>query len=126
MRLDTARRVAFAVKERYPDIKIRINTNGQSDLILGCDSAPMYKAAFDEVSISLNASDAESYQRICHSVYGEKSFEAILEFAKNVKAYVPSVKFSVVRESLTEEELENCAEIAKRCNVTLRIRDLIS
>ena len=126
VRLDTARRVAFAVKERYPDIKIRINTNGQSDLILGCDSAPMYKAAFDEVSISLNASDAESYQRICHSVYGEKSFEAILEFAKNVKAYVPSVKFSVVRESLTEEELENCAEIAKRCNVTLRIRDLIS
>ena len=126
VRLDDARFVALAVKKRFPNIKIRMNTNGQSDLILGRDSSYLYKDAFDEVSISLNASNAEAYQRICHSVYGEKSFGAILEFAKNVSRVVPTVKFSVVRESLTERELSECEEIAKACNVTLRVRDLIS
>ena len=126
IRLDVARNVALKIKELYPKMKIRINTNGQSDLIFGCDSAPMYKDAFDEVSISLNAADAKRYQDICHSVYGEKSFCAILAFAKNVSKYVLSVKFSVVRETLTEDELAECARIADECNVTLRIRDLIS
>ncbi len=126
MRLDVARSVALKIKEIYTNMRIRINTNGQSDLILGCDSAPLYKDAFDEVSISLNASSAERYHEICHSVYGEQAFDAILRFAKNVSNYVPSVKFSVVRESLTESELEKCAKISEECNVKLRIRDLIS
>lgn len=126
MRLEVARCVAMKIKESYPNMRIRINTNGQSDLILGCDSAPLYKDVFDEVSISLNASRAERYQKICHSIYGEPAFEAILKFAKNVSAYVPSVKFSVVRESLTEAEIEECIRISKECNVRLRIRDLIT
>ena len=126
MRLSVARAVALRIKEKHPDMKIRINTNGQSDLILGADSAPLYKDAFDEVSISLNASNSKRYQEICHSVYGAESFNAILRFASNVVKYVKAVKFSVVRESLTEEELVECQRISDECNVKLRIRDLIS
>ena len=47
-RLVDARSVALAVKERAPHLRVRINTNGHSDLILGEDSAPLYKDAFDE------------------------------------------------------------------------------
>ena len=125
-RLATARAVALKIKERYPSIKIRMNTNGQSDLILGCDSAPLYKDAFDEVSISLNASNKEKYQKICHSRYGEAAFDSMLNFASSVRGYVPVVKFSVVRETLTEDELFECEDIAKKCGVQLRIRDLIT
>ena len=124
-RLSDVRLVAAKIKESYPDMRVRINTNGQSDLILGCDSAPLYDV-FDEVSISLNSSTAEGYQRICHSIYGERAFTAILEFAKNVKSYAGRVKLSVVRESLTEQELSECYEIADRCGVVLRVRDLIT
>ena len=124
-RLEDVRIIAKKIKRDYPNMKIRINTNGQSDLILGRDSAPLYDV-FDEVSISLNSSSAESYQRICHSVYGERAFDAILEFAKNVKNYAKRVKFSVVREALSESELSECKKIADDCGVQLRIRDLIT
>ena len=124
-RIEDVRAVARKIKDAYPDMKVRINTNGQSDLILGYNSAPLYDV-FDEVSISLNAPTAEGYQKICHSIYGERAFGAILEFAKNVAEYTKCVKFSVVRESLTESELGECYKIAESCGVQLRVRDLIT
>ncbi len=126
LRLDVVRRVALKIKESYPEIKIRINTNGQSDLIYKCDSAPMYKDAFDSVSISLNAPSGARYQEICHSVYGEEVLESILNFAKNVNKYVQNTAFSVVKETLGEEEIQKCYEIANECGVKLRVRDLIT
>ena len=124
-RLDDAVCVAKAVKEKYPEMKIRINTNGHSDLIQGRDTAPDYEGAFDSVSISLNTPTAEKYQAICHSVYGEKSFDALLKFAANVKKYVPTVALSAVKETLTPEEIELCKKISRDIGVTLRLRDYI-
>ena len=124
-RLDDAVYVAKAVKEKYPEMKIRINTNGQSDLIWGRDTAPDYEGAFDTVSISLNTPTAEKYQAICHSVYGEKSFDALLKFAANVKKYVPTVTLSAVKETLNSEEIELCKRISRELGVTLRLRDYI-
>ena len=126
MRLLLAREVALRIKEKYPDMKVRINTNGQSDLILKRDSAPLYKDAFDTVSISLNAPTRDRYQQICHSVYGEKTLDSIIEFAKNVKNYVQNTVFSVVGEFLTTEEIEECKSISEETCVPLRIRDYIS
>ena len=124
-RLADAVSVAKAVKGKYPHIRIRINTNGHSDLILGKDTAPMYEGTFDVVSISLNTPSPSRYQEICHSIYGEQSHTALITFAKNVKHYVPKVILSVVKETLTEEEIEQCRAIAENAGVTLRIRDYI-
>ncbi len=123
-RLADAVSVARAVKEKHPNIKIRINTNGHSDLIFDRDTAPMYDS-FDVVSISLNTPSPERYQEICHSIFGERSHEALITFAKNVKKYVPKVILSVVRQTLTEEEIKQCEQIANSAGVTLRIRDYI-
>lgn len=125
-RLKEARAVALAVKEKYPDIKIRINTNGQSDLIHRLDTAPFYKDAFDAVSISLNAPNAEKYARVSQPAFGLASFDAILGFARRVKNYVPGVAFSVVDEALTDEEIEECKKLADSCGVKLRVRKYIS
>ena len=124
-RLDDAVYVAKVVKEKYPEMKIRINTNGHSDLIWGRDTAPDYEGAFDIVSISLNTPTAEKYQAICHSVYGEKSFDALLQFAGNVKKYVPTAILSAVKETLTSEEIALCEKISADLGVTLRLRDYI-
>ena len=124
-RLADAVAVAKAVKGKYPHIRIRINTNGHSDLILGQDTAPMYEGAFDVVSISLNTPSPEGYQQLCHSIFGEKSHAALISFAERVKHYVPQVVLSVVKETLTEEEIEQCRAIAENAGVTLRIRDYI-
>ena len=124
-RLKEARAVALAVKEKYPDVKIRVNTNGQSDLIHRLDTAPFYKDAFDAVSISLNAPNAEKYARVSQPAFGLSAFEAILDFARKVKKYVPSVAFSVVDEALTDEEIAECQRIADSCGVQLRVRKYI-
>ena len=107
-------------------MQVRINTNGHSDLILGIDTAPLYKDAFDTVSISLNTPDTDSYVKLCHPIYNEKSFDALLKFAKNVKKYVQNTMFSVVKETLTAEQLKKCQKIADECGVYLKVRTYIS
>ncbi len=124
-RLDDAVFVAKNVKEKYPKMKIRINTNGHSDLILQRDTAPEYEGAFDIVSISLNTPTAEKYQQLCHSVFGERSFDALLKFAGKVKHYVPTVCLSAVKETLNSEEIDRCKSICNDLGVTLRLRDYI-
>ena len=125
-RLSDAVYVAKEIKKAYPDIPIRINTNGQSDLILGYNTAEMFRGAFDVVSISLNTPSAEKYAEICHPVFREAAYAAMLDFARNVKNYVQKVLLSVVRETLTEEELCECEKIAKRIGVSLKVRNYIS
>ncbi len=124
-RLYDIREVALAVKEKHPEIKIRINTNGQSDLIWQKNTAPDYEGAFDIVSISLNTPNPKKYDEICHSKFGEQSHYALIEFAQNVKKYVQNTQFSVVKQTLTPEEIDECVKISERTGVYLRLRDYI-
>ena len=123
-RLDTLISVAKKLKATY-GCKIRVNTNGQSDLICGRDTAALFTGAVDTLSISLNAPNAAEYQRVCHSVYGEAAYDAILAFASHAKHYVPHVILTVVDVALSEEEIAKCREIAAEAGVTLRVRTYI-
>ena len=124
-RLNDIREVALYIKEKMPGMKVRINTNGHSDLIHGYDTASLYEGAFDAVSISLNTSNSERYDEICHPIYKGKAYESMLKFAENVNKYVQNTMFSIVRETLTEQEIEECKEISKRTGVALKIRTYI-
>ena len=124
IRLDVARSVAIKIKEKYP-VRVRINTNGHSSLYHGYDTAPEYKDAFDCVSISLNTPSPERYDEICLPHF-EGSYEAMLDFAREVKRYVPSVILSVVGDFLTEDEIDECRKIADSLGVHLKVRDYIS
>ena len=124
IRLDVIRSVAVKIKEKC-SLPVRINTNGHSSLYHGYDTAPEYKDAFDCVSISLNTPSPERYDEICHPVKAG-SFEAMLDFAREVKNYVPSVLLSVVKDFLTTDELSECHRIADDLGVTLKVRDYIS
>ena len=124
-RLREAREIALYLKSKAPSLPIRINTNGHSDLIHSEDTAPLYKDAFDTVSISLNTPNRERYVEICHPIFKEESFDALRKFAKNVKNYVQNTMFSVVKETLSESELAECKAIAEECGVTLKVRTYI-
>ena len=123
MRLDDLCEVVRNVKDKVK-IPFRINTNGQADLIYGRKTAKDLECLIDTVSISLNAPTAKGYDDICHSDYGEKAFEALIEYAKDCKKYVPHVKFSVV-DCMSKEDLESCRKIAEKAGVPLRVREMI-
>ncbi len=124
-RFDDLIAVAKWLKSKYPGVSIRINTNGQANLICGRDVTPEMEGVIDCVSISLNAENAEKYQSLCRSRFGEAAFEALQEFAKLSKRYVPEVVFSVVDKTMPDEEIENCRKIAEDCGVKFRVRAYI-
>ena len=122
-RFDDMIEIIKRVKE-FSDIKIRLNTNGSANLINGRDVTEELRGMIDTVSISLNAPDAASYQKICKSKYGEDGFYAMLDFAKKARDYVPNVVLSIV-DIMSDEDKEKCLRLAERLGVTLRVRELI-
>jgi len=115
---------AKILKEKYGK-PIRINTNGQSDLINGKETAPLFKGLIDTVSISMNESDAKKYDALCKSAYGEKAYDALLKFGADCVKYVPNVVFTVVDTTLTEDEKEICRKRAENAGAKFRVREFI-
>lgn len=124
-RFDDLLEISKWLKQKDSEIVIRINTNGQANLINERDVTPEMKDIIDIVSISLNAPDSKQYQDICVSRYGEESFVAIQEFAKLAKKYVNSVIFTVVDKTMPQSDIDKCEDIAKNCGVQFRVREYI-
>lgn len=104
--------------------KTRINTNGQASLILGRDVTPEMGRYIDTVNVSLNATDAVKYDAICHSVYGEDAFNALIEFAKGCVKHCKRTVLSVV-DCIGRQEIELAAGIAEKLGAELRVREEI-
>lgn len=105
-------------------VKTRLNTNGQAGLISGPDTALKLKGRIDTVSISLNASDAEKYQKICHCKFNEEGFFEMLRFAVQCKKEGIRTVLSVV-DVIGEEEVEKCRKVAKNVGVDYRVRTYV-
>lgn len=123
-RLDDMLFVCSKIVE-FSNIKIRINTNGLSDLINNRNTAKEFWRLADTISISLNASSKEEYDKICHSKFGIKAFDSIINFANEVKNYVPNVYMSIVNTGSNQAEIEKCQELCNKIGVKLRIREYI-
>lgn len=120
-RLDVLLEVAEWLKENF-DKKIRVNTNGLSDLIYEKNTAPMFEGKVDIISISLNTPSKDRYYELTRSKFGIESFDKMLDFAKNVRQYVKEVVLTTVETTLTKEEEEQCRKICESLGVTYRIR----
>ena len=122
-RLDDLLAVARHVKNIRPQMLVRINTNGLSDLIHGESTSAKLKGLVDTVSISLNTPDPEEYLKVCRPKFGFESWQAVLDFAKSCKDYVPDVVMTIVGEPVTTPEVqEKCKAITDSIGVRLRIR----
>jgi radical SAM enzyme (TIGR04100 family) len=113
--------VAKFVRDNYHK-PIRINTNGLGSLVNGRDIAPELEGLIDNVSISLNTPDPEKYLALVRPKFGPDSFQAMLEFARESRRYVPNVVMTTVATTLTAQEEEACRRICEELGVTYRIR----
>ena len=105
--------------------KIRLNTNGLSDLINKSEcTAERMEGLIDAVSISLNASDAEKYEKIVKPSFGIKSFDAMIKFTKDCQKYISDVKVTVV-DTIGEEEIAKCRDLCKKNGIELKVRTYI-
>lgn len=116
--LETAR----LAKELCPSIRIRINTNGLSDLINKRDTTEDLRGIIDAVSVSLNAKGPEEYLALCHPRFGIGAFDAIIDYTRRVKEVVPDVTMSIVGGTIPRQDEGPCRNIAESLGVKFRIR----
>lgn len=117
-------RTADYLKEKYPQIPTRLNTNGLSDLINKRPTAHLLKGRINTVSVSLNAADKEEYLKVTRPKFGEIAFEEMQRFAAECKKYTDRVMFTVV-DILPAEEIEASRRLAEKLGIELRIREYI-
>jgi TatD DNase family protein len=109
LRLDTVKDVAAELKKK--GAKIRIDTDGQANLVYGRNILPELKGLVDAVSVSLNADNAAQYHRLCRSPFGEKGFEGVLDFIREAKKFIPEVVATVV--NMPGVNVEACRRLAE-------------
>jgi TatD DNase family protein len=100
---------------------IRINTNGQGNLIHGENIVPKLAGLVDAISISLNADNDAKYQSLCQSQFGNVAYKSIKEFILECKKYIPHVTVTVV--TVPNLDIEKCKNVANELGVNLRIRE---
>jgi TatD DNase family protein len=132
LRLDVIKEVGKWIKEHGG--KVRINTNGHGNLIHGRRILEELKGLIDSISISLNAQDKETYNKICnpqHTKYFPEAkpkeanpdvYDSVIEFIKDAKKYIPYVQVTVV--DVPGVDIKKCEEIANSLGVKLKVRHL--
>ena len=113
------------LQEAYIKIFTRMDTNGTGSLINGRDIAPEFAGRFDMVSVSLNTDTAEKYNALCHPQQAN-AYQAMKDFTREVRKYVPTVMMTVV-DTIPKEEIENCRRICEEeIGATYRVREYIA
>ena len=103
-------------------MKLRLNTNGLSDLINKRETAKEICQVIDSVSISLNAPTAEKYNEVTRPSFGEKSFDAMLKFAKECKALGTKTILTVV-DVISKDDIDACKKLCEEIDIPLRVRE---
>lgn len=118
LRLDLVKQLASWLKQHQ--VTVRINTDGQANLVYQRNILPELQGLVDEISISLNAPDAEHYQHICRSTFGVEGYAAVKEFIKLATANIPKVVASAV--TVPGIDIAACAQICQEIGVEFRPR----
>lgn len=102
-------------------IPVRLDTIGHAKLLYPDRNVAqeLADAGMKVVSISLNAQDADTYNRLCDPKY-IKAYEKMLEFAKDVSNAAIELRFSVV--NLPVVDIEKCEKIAKEYCADFKVR----
>ncbi len=120
LRLDLLVRIAKELKRRY-SYRIRINTDGQANLVYGRNIIPDLVGLVDCISVSLNAPDASTYNRLCNTPFGEDGFRAVCDFIRDAKKQIPCVIASVV--NVPGVNVKACRRLVESLGASFRVRD---
>jgi TatD DNase family protein len=118
MRFDAIKGISKWIKDNGG--RVRIDTNGHGNLINKRNILPELEGLVDSISISLNAQDAKTYDKVCRSDFGEAAFDAIIEFAKEAKKSIPEVELTVV--GIPEIDVKAAKAIADGIGASFRVR----
>ena len=118
-KLDTVLEVTRQLKTAST-LPIRINTNGQAYLINKDRNVidELKEAGVDELSVSLNAHNRETYDFVCKPKL-ENAFESVLKFITKASAHINT---GITTVTIPEVNISEIEVLAKDLRVKLRVR----
>lgn len=119
LRLDLIKEVATSLKQK--GVRIRINTDGQGNLVHGRNILPELAGLIDTVSVSLNAADAVTYARLCNTPFGIAGFDGVCTFLSEAKMYIPQVVATAV--TIPGLDISDIQRLAESLGVEFRARE---
>ncbi|MBQ9516563.1 MAG: TIGR04100 family radical SAM protein [Eubacterium sp.] len=119
--LDNLLKTANYVKSIKPSIKLRLNTNGLSDLINGRPTAKEICECIDVISVSLNDPDSEQYDKITKNIYPGKAFDAMLNFTRDCVQQGNEVRMTVV-DVISDENIEKSRKLCESLGAKFIVR----
>jgi TatD DNase family protein len=119
IRLDIVVKAARELKGR--GYRIRINTDGQANLVHGRNILPELAGLVDSISVSLNAPDADTYGQICNTPYGAQGFAAVCDFIRLAQQHIPQVVASAV--TVPGIDIGSCRVLAESLGAEFRVRE---
>lgn len=119
LRLKELLDISRALKAR--GCRLRMNTNGHGNLIHGRDITSDLARCLDEVSVSIDAGDADTYARIVRPAFGSESFQAVIDFVRACAGKIPKVTLTAVE--LPNLDMEPIERLARELGVEFRGRE---
>ena len=125
LKLEILKEVAKYIKEKYPDTKIRVNTNGHANYVYKTNVVPELKGLVDEFSVSLNGENSIEYDELSQPKF-EGAYDEVKKFIKACSDNGIDVVASVVEGYKGRHiNLEKCEEISKNLGAKFRAREWI-
>lgn len=100
--------------------RIRVNTDGLGSLVHGRDVTADLEGVVDAVSVSLNAPDSATYERLCRPG-AEGAYPAVLAFLRRARQRLPEVTATAV--AVPGLDMEACRRVARELGVEFRERE---
>ncbi|PVX25237.1 MAG: metallo cofactor biosynthesis protein [Candidatus Bathyarchaeum sp.] len=122
-RLDTVLELTRHIKKQHGKT-VRVDTNGQGYLLnKGVDVIKeLKKAGVDKLSVSLNASNKETYNEICKPE-NEDAYESVIEFIKRAKK--ADIETEATAVTVPEVNITKVKELADSLGVKFELREYI-
>ena len=125
IKLDVLKDFAKYLRNNYPQIKIRINTNGHANAIHKRDVLPELKGLIDEFSISLNGSDENEYNELSQPKI-QNGFNEVKDFIKkSVENGFDTTATMVSGFTENIPDIKKGQKIAETIGAKFRVRDFI-
>ena len=117
LKFEVLKEVAQYIKNNYPQIKIRVNTNGHANYVYKRNIVPELKGLVDEFSVSLNGESSQEYNEL---------YEEVKKFIKACSDEGIDVVASVVEGYKGRHiNLEKCEKTAAGLGAKFRVREWI-
>ena len=125
LKLNILKEVARYLKEKHPEIKLRINTNGHANFVYKKNVCEELKGLIDTISVSLNGATEEEYNELSKPSF-KGAYDEVKKFIKaSSDAGITTVATIVEGYKGRHLNIKACEEIAQNLGATLRVREWI-